>query len=313
MEKTFCPTGRVGSKSAIAKMGIMDYLSYLAAGLRQTGHERTAETYIAAMNSFRRYRHGVDIRPVHLTSAIVESYESWLHARGLMANTISFYMRVLRAGYYRWADETGSECRRIFRRVYTGIDHTPKRALTVNCLRRINSLDLSAAPHLQLARDLFMFSFFTRGMAFVDMAFLRKSDLRDNVLSYRRHKTGRRVTLNWEEQMAAIARRYANPQSPFILPIIRRPGLRERSQYRGSVTSVNRLLKVIGEMARTPLPLTTYVARHSWATIARQNNVPLSVISEGLGHSSERITGIYLAEIDRRVIDTANRRIICSV
>ena len=197
-----------------------------------------------------------------------------------------------------------------FKHVYTGIGKTVKRAVPVQVVRRIKSLDLSFDHALQLSRDLFMFSFYTRGMPFVDMANLKKTDLSNGVLAYRRKKTGQRLYVKWEKPMQDIADRYQDALSPYLLPIIATPGKGERRQYLNAIHLVNRQLKTLSRKLGLSSPLTMYVARHSWASIARSKHIPLSVISEGMGHHSERTTQIYLASLGNVVIDRANSRIL---
>lgn len=174
----------------------------------------------------------------------------------------------------------------------------------------MKSLDLSHDSLSALARDLFMFSFYTRGMAIIDVAFLRKSDIKDGTLTYRRQKTGQRLIIRWESQMQDIVNRHSARDSDFMFPLIdsRKPDYRK--QYLNAYTKLNRRLKSIGKQLGLPNPLTFHRSRHSWASIARENNVPLSVICEGMGHDSEKTTRIYLASLDSSVVDKANRDII---
>ena len=165
-------------------------------------------------------------------------------------------MRNLRAAYNKAAAGGLTPQRQPFRNVYTGVDRTHKRAIPLETVRALRDMDLSGNPAGEFARDMFMLSFYTRGMAFVDMAFLRKTDL---------------------------------------------------------AGSVNRSMKSIGRRLGLDIPLTMYVARHSWASAARSRNIPLPVISEGMGHGSDRTTRIYLASLDNTVIDEANRTIIGSL
>jgi integrase len=156
---------------------------------------------------------------------------------------------------------------------------------------------------------MFLFSFYTRGMSFVDMAYLRRSDVHKNVLTYARNKTGQTLSIRWEECMQEIVDRYPENPNGFLLPIITRPG-DFRNQYRNVLFKVNSGLKEISQLLNLPIPLTTYVARHSWASIAYSQSVPLSVITEGLGHDSERTTRIYLASVLGDKVDRANQMII---
>lgn len=280
---------------------------------KERGSIRTAETYYATLRSFRKFRNNEDLMIDRVTADIVELYEAYLKKKKLMPNTISFYLRILRAVYNRAVEHGAVEQTFPFRHVYTGVDKTVKRALPANMIRYIRRLDLSKNPALDLARDIFILSFILRGMSFVDMAFLRKSDLRNGILTYRRRKTGQQLVIKWTSEMQDIIDKYPENQSQYLLPIIRRDSDRERSVYRYMSSRINHDLKIIAAMAGVTIPLTLYVARHSWASIARSKGIPLSIISEGMGHDTETTTQIYLATLDTSAIDRANSIIIKSI
>lgn len=277
--------------------------------LSRLNKQRTAETYTSTLSSFRRFRNGEDIILDDVTPDLMQEYEAFLKANGMTRNTISFYNRILRAVYNRAVEKGLSEQRNPFRHVYTGIDRTVKRALPLKVIRRLRGLDLSQRPNCDMARDMFLFSFYTRGMSFIDMAYLRKSDLCNGILSYRRRKTGQRMFVRWEKCMQEIIDKYPNARTEYLLPILRGTE-NERTQYRSTQRLVNNNLKKIASMARLPVNLTMYVSRHSWASIARSQHIPVSVISEGMGHDSESTTQIYLASLDNSIIDKANRMIL---
>ena len=278
--------------------------------LRVNRRFRTAETYTTTMNSFNRFLKGKDISFRRLDQGCFERYESWLLAGGIKRNTTSFYMRILRAVYNQAVDRGYARKADLFKHVYTGVDKTGKRAINLDTIRIIKHLDLSKEPRLSFARDMVLFSFYTRGMSFVDMAYLRRTDLRNGELFYVRSKTGQRLQIRWEGCMQEILDRYPENPNGFLLPIISRPGTDFRTQYRNTLFKVNSGLRIISEMIGIQPPVTTYVARHTWATIAYNQNVPVSIISEGLGHDSERTTRIYLSTIGTDKIDSANNLII---
>lgn len=271
---------------------------------------RTRNRYATSISSFSRFLDGGDVAFSGLDSVLMQGYEDFLKSNGLSRNTTSFYMRNLRAIYNRAVEQGLAEPRNLFRNVYTGIDKTVKRALTLKDIRKIKDMDLSGEPRMAFARDVFMFSFYTRGMSFIDIAFLRKKDLQNGILSYRRRKTGQLLFVKWEKHMQEIAGRYGADGSPYLLPLIADSGKDERRQYENSAHSVNRNLKKIGEALGLHIPLTMYVARHSWASIAKSERLPLSVISEALGHDSEATTRIYLALLDTSAVDKANNTIL---
>lgn len=272
---------------------------------------RSCETYAATLKSFMRFRVGKDVMLRAVDSDMMVSYEAYLKRNDVTMNSISFYMRILRAVYNRAVEDGIVEQSYPFRRVYTGVDKTVKRAISVKYMKRIKELDLTRRKSLGLFRDIFMFSFYTRGMSFVDIAYLRKSDLQNGVLAYRRKKTGQQLMIRWEQCMQDIVDKYDMPDgNPYMLPIIKHPGQDERKQYKNALFQINRRLKDIACMVNLNAPLTMYVARHTWASVAKSRNIPISIISEGMGHDSEFTTQIYLTSLDSNVVDRANRQIL---
>lgn len=292
---------------------LFNFMEGVIARLSRNGKVRTAETYRSALVSFKKFRQDEDIMLDCITSEVMESYEAWHRKRGVVPNTISFYTRILRAVYNRAVEDEVIENRNPFRHVYTGIDKTVKRALPLSVIKKIKVLDLSASPILDFARDMFMMSFYLRGMSFIDMAFLKKSDLRNGYITYRRHKTGQQLTIEWVKDMQLVLGKYPENKSDYLLPIIRRPGTNERCTYRNAGHSINRNLKQVSNLLNLNFRLTMYVARHSWASAAKAKGIPLSIISEGMGHDSETTTQIYLASLDTSAVDKANVLILKSL
>ena len=282
---------------------------HIIAHLRKMGNDRTADTYTSALNSFMTYRKDKRTFLNDMTDEEMQLYQAWLRGNGCGKNTISFYMRILRAIYNRAVDKGMIEQENPFRHVFTGNEKTKKRAVSISVIRKIKELDLpERRKSLRFARDIFLFSFYTRGMSFVDIAYLKKDNIRNGFLVYRRRKTGQQLTMKWEPAMKKIAERYRS-DGEYIFPIVAGGG-DDRRLYYSAMARVNKALKKIGVILNLPEPLTMYVARHSWATAARVSNIPISVISEGLGHDSEETTQIYLASIENSVVDKANSRII---
>ena len=302
------------------------------AQLKQLGKIRTSETYTATLNSFMSFREEQDVPLDGISSDMMLLYEAHLKARGVRMNTISFYMRIFRAVYNRAVEKGLTAQNNPFRHVYTGVDKTVKRAIPIKTIKEMKDLDLAANSALDFARDMFMFSFYTRGMSFVDMAYLRKTDFQNGILTYRRRKTGQELSIKWEKCMAEIIAKYPENKTDFLLPIIKEEGngrnseshqaclngrvvtdegeANERRQYDNALHLVNYRLKELSMMLKLQRPLTMYVARHSWASAAKAKNVPLSVISEGMGHDSEATTQIYLASLETSVVDKANKMIL---
>lgn len=290
---------------------LFNFMQSVIARLQLIGKERTAETYHSTLKSFMKYRQEQDILLEDIDSDLMQMYEAHLQSSGITRNSISFYMRILRAVYNRAVEKELTENRHPFKHVYTGTEKTVKRAIPLKSIKQIKNLELPIKSSLDFARDIFLFSFYTRGMSFIDIAFLKKKDLANGILSYRRRKTGQQLFIRWEKCMQEILDKYKeNEESPYMLPIINPQEKQERKQYKNILYRINKSLKDIGQLIKLPIPLTMYVARHSWASAARSKNIPISVISEGMGHDSEKTTQIYLASLDTAVVDRANRIIL---
>lgn len=286
---------------------LFSFMHSIIIQLRQLGKIRTSETYTATLKSFMEFREEQDVPLDGINSDLMLLYEAHLKAKGVRMNTISFYMRILRAVYNRAVEKELTPQKYPFRHVYTGVDKTVKRAVPIKVIKALKELDLSMKSSLDFARDMFMFSFYTRGMSFVDMAYLKKTDLQNGILTYCRRKTGQQLTVKWEKCMEEIICKYPSNSSAYLLPIIKEQG-NERKQYDNALHLVNYRLKDLSGMLKLQRPLTMYVARHSWASAAKIRNVPLSVISEGMGHDSEKTTQIYLASLEASVWLTRQTR-----
>ncbi|MEY8708987.1 site-specific integrase [Bacteroides faecichinchillae] len=290
--------------------GFISFTRGVIQQLEQIGKQRTAERYTTVINSFGRFLGENDVLLDEVNSNLIVRYENFLKSSGVCPNTSSFYMRGLRAIYNRAVEKEMTVQRYPFKHVYTGIDRTTKRAVPLKIIRQIRELDLTLYPMSDFARDIFMFSFYTRGMSFIDMAYLKKKDLHNSILSYRRQKTGQKLFIKWEKPMQEIIDKYDTGNTPYLLPIIKDMNLDERRQYKNAAHLVNDKLRKLGEKLELAIPLTTYVARHGWASIAKSKNIPLSIISEAMGHDSEKTTRIYLASLDTSAVDKANSQIL---
>lgn len=292
------------------RTSVFDYIRIRINYLKDAGRERTSETYKQMLFSFMKFRNHEDLYFDMIDDKLICQYESFMKNSNLCRNTTSFYMRILRSVYNRAVEDGLSKQMNPFRHVYTGVDKTSKRAIGLDEIRRIKNLNLSNTPKLDFARDIFLFSFYMRGMSFIDIAYLQKTNLSGGYISYNRKKTGQQMTIRWEKEMEEIANKYVSQSDTFLFPIIERNDGTERKQYLNKMLLINRRLKVIAEKIALSVPLTMYVARHSWASIAQSNNIPINAISLGMGHDKEETTRIYLASIQTDVIDNANSKIL---
>lgn len=292
------------------EQSLFNFMQGLIAQFQQMGKQRTSETFRATLRSFMQFREEKDILLKEIDSDTMLMYEAYLHNRGLTKNATSFYMRILRAVYNRAVEKELTANRSPSKHVYTGIDKTVKRAIPLKAIKLIKSLDLSLQPSLDFARDMFFFSFYTRGMSFIDMAYLKKKDLSNGILSYRRRKTGQQLFIRWEKCMQEIVEKYDNPLSGYLLPIIKPMNDDERTQYQNVMYLINRKLKIIGKMVGVQLPLNNVYSKALMGSVAKNKNVPILVISEGMGDDSEITMQIYLASLDNAVVDRVNAQIL---
>ena len=276
----------------------------------------TARNYQRTLNSFSCFLQGRDIPLDACTESLIVAYDDWLSLRNVVRNTRSFYMRILRAVYNKAVKQGLVRQGLPFLEVYTGVDFTRKRAMDETYLVRLIHLDLENRPSLRLARDAFLFSYYMRGMSFVDIAYLKKTDVSQETITYVRKKTGQRLSIHMEPCMKDIIQRYSRltPESPYVFPFVTNDEAEQAfAQYQNSLGRFNRLLKRLGKIIGLSKPLSSYMARHTWANSAREHNIPLPVISAGMGHSSEKTTRIYLASLENSVIDKANRLLLASL
>lgn len=276
---------------------------------RDSKRFRCAENYLTALKSLQRFTQKQDILLSDISSPFLHSYQEWLRQQGISMNTVSCYMRSLRAIYNK---VNGGQRTDLFAEVFTGKAKTEKRSVDADVLRRLKNLELPTGSQISFARDLFLFSFYAQGMPFVDMAHLLKHQIVDNLIVYERHKTGQRVVVKLEDCMKEIMERYENKESRFVFPILlgSEPDGQIYKHYQSHLRAYNRNLHRLAKLIGTDSNLTSYVARHTWASIAYDSSVDLAVISSALGHTSPKTTLTYIREINNRRIAEANERVI---
>jgi integrase len=238
-------------------------------------------------------------------------YQWHLLSRGLMRNTVSFYMRNLRSIFNKAVARDLTDDRPgLFRQVFTGMEETIKRSLGFEVILRIANAKVS--KELAFFRDMFMLSFYLQGMSYVDLAYLKKADFRNGYIVYYRRKSRAKISVKVKPEALRIIRRYAHlaAHTPYLIPIILDLKKDDVVQYQSARHLQNRKLKKLAEELGIDVNLTTYVARHSWATMAYHNGAPMRLISEAMGHNSERTTRIYVRALDPEEVSKANDIVI---
>jgi site-specific recombinase XerD len=286
---------------------LFPFIDHQIKKIKAEKRNKTASVYDTVKRSFFRFRNGQDLKIDKIDNELIFKYETYLKNVGISPNSTSCYMRALRAIYNQAVNKGLTPQKHPFREVYTGIAKTIKRAVNEDIISRLKNIDLSKHPELELARDFFMFSFYMRGISFVDMANLRKSNIKNGYIAYSRSKTGQRLTIKIEKCMEDIINRYKTQTvDDFVLPIYNRTNYDHSSHLR----TYNKRLKRISKLLGLGKSLSSYVSRHSWATLALHRGVSIEIISESMGHENENTTRIYLASLDQSIIDKANAEII---
>ena len=224
--------------------GIIGYTLELNDKLRKIGKRRMADRFTTTINSLRNYLKGNDVPLEDVDGTMVLGYEQWLKERGLCRNTTSFYLRNLRTIYNHAVEEKLVVSSSPFKHVYTGIDKTVKRALPLDIIKQLKDLDLSLNPRMDFARDMFLFSFYTRGMSFIDMAQLTPSNLQGGMLTYRRQKTSQQLHIKWVEPMQKIVAKYQTDDSPYLLPIATGEGALFWKRYKNAYKRITNQLNL---------------------------------------------------------------------
>lgn len=293
-----------------------NFVTSLVEDLISNERHGTARAYMSSMRRLEKFVGNNSMTLDQITSSFLKSYEQHLAATGCKRNTISLYLRMLRSICNQAMEQGLMEISpMLFDEVFTGTDTAEKRAVGTPVIRTIKDADLSRYPSLEKSRDVFLLSFYLRGIPFVDLIRLKKTDISKGVIRYRRSKTGRLLTVQIEPCAQEIIRKYASSgsKSSYLLPFITDDGEQGYKQYQNALRCYNMHLKKLSALLNLKVNLTSYVARHSWATAAYRQGVPVAIISESLGHASEKVTYTYLAAFENKTLSRANRSVISLV
>ena len=309
---------------------INTFFDTLIREMEKSGKFGTASTYRTTLMAFEKFAAGRRYNFAELDGITVHRFQKFLLQDGLKNNTVAFYLNKLRSAYNKAMREgfapKGADP---FDGVSLRIEKTRKLAVSDAVLRKVVASKFPGRNELAVARDLFLFSFYTRGMSFVDMAYLQQSDIQGDVIRYQRRKTGQLFTIRIIPELHALIDRYREFCAPWVLPVMlyitpdgaylplryngstpeeRQEFERElHKRYKYSRSNYLRMLRRVSARLGLEQNLTFNMARHTWASRARRKGIPMAVISEGLGHTSEKTTRIYLDELEAKSLDDANR------
>lgn len=280
-----------------------DFVNSEVEKLRAEGRYKTASNYLTAARSWSEFISQKNWNFTDMTTSKVEQYQRWLSEKRVCLNTISAYMRALRVMCHRAMPSKSVKLS--FDKVFTGRAKTQKRSVTENEILQLYHLPLPKNSYLSFSRDIFMFGFYAMGMPFVDIAYLKKSQVKTDSIHYARHKTGQPIRVVILPPMRQIMERYADPNSEYVFPILSKqrvpdPGNHTetlhknyRNELRRYNYSLHRLAKILG----LPRPLSSYVVRHSWASIAYLHHMDVGLISKALGHTNTSTTLLYIKSL----------------
>lgn len=288
----------------------------------------TSGVYNTVKNSIFKFQKSKQLRFSDITLSFLQRYTSYLFKEGLTGNGISLYMRTLRSSYnkaialgvadlalYPFHNLQNPNGYKISELETT----TPKRAIKMADIKEIEAIETKPYSMKADAKNYFLFSFYTRGMNFIDLAMLKPENCQDGRITYTRAKTRNRkiFTLAILEPVQTIIEYFAlHPlkSKNYLLPILddeKHPTEKQKkTRVQSLLKKVNRDLKTLGTEAKIKTPITTYVARHSWATIMKTMGTTTAVISEAMGHPDEKTTQIYLEDFENSVLDDANKKLL---
>lgn len=280
--------------------------------MQQEGNYSAYRHYRSTLHSFKRFKGTLSVTLEEITPGLVWEYIRYLQQRGLKNTTIMFYVHILHRIWNKATAEkiiTGLDSP--FRGIRLTLEKSRKLAVSEKTIKEIERLELNREEEsVRLARDLFLFSFYTRGMPFIDIVSLKKTDIESGFLGYRRHKTGQRLYIKLLPEIKRLIERYQHTSGVYLFPILKNPVF-DRREYESALRLQNlRLKKVWKLLKNASLPLSTYVSRHSWASIAKQKGIPEEIISNGMGHTSLKTTRIYIACSHNKYIDLANEIVV---
>lgn len=285
------------------------YLSYIE-NLKKDHRVRYAGMFQVSYNSFVKFAKTLDIPFSEIDKRWLSSYVRWATKQELSVNTIGTRLRHLRVICNIAKDEhiiKPDEYPFDKFKVAKYNEKTAKRALSKSNIIAIMNY-VGKTPMERLAVDLFTFSYLEAGINFIDIAKLKKADIIDDKIIYSRSKTKKIIAIPLQSKVKELIAKHNDPKSSYVFPILssfHKTDVQIANRLHKVLAKINSRLKTIGEKLEIPIPVTTYVARHSFATILKRSGVTTSIISESLGHSSERITQTYLDSFENTQIATA--------
>ncbi|MBS1780415.1 MAG: site-specific integrase [Bacteroidetes bacterium] len=296
-----------------ANVSFFRYSQQLIGELIQAGRFGTAQSYKGVTDAVKQIL-GKDFYFHEINYHFLTQLEMRYLGKGHSRNGLAVYMRTIRAIYNK-AIKAGivEKDHYPFANFKIKTVPTEKRALDAELLKKIITLKLPPSHECFNARNYFVASYMMYGMNYSDMAFLNKKDIKDGRITYRRRKTSKLYDIKITDSLSQILNYYvnSNPDSAFVFPIIKRDEpMLQYKDIQWSRKVYNKKLKQLADLCNIDKNLTSYVSRHSFATQAMLNDVPLNAISSMLGHSDLKTTQVYLKSLPANILDQYNDKIL---
>ncbi|WP_286079296.1 site-specific integrase [uncultured Phocaeicola sp.] len=290
------------------------YLTYIQ-NLKKENRIRYTGMFEVSYSSFIKFNKHLDIPFSDIDATWLKRYELWMKEQNLSVSTISTRIRHLRAVFNLAIAEHSikNDCYPFHSyKVSKLYKQTAKRAISKKEVLKIMQYQ-GDTPMECLAIDVFVFSYLNAGINFIDIAKLKRSNIVESQLIYNREKTKKLINVPLQQKAMEIIAKYENDKSPYLFPILtpfHKTEIQIANRLHKVLAKINKHLKEIGKKLKLPIPLTTYVARHSYATVLKRAGVSTSIISESLGHGSEKITQVYLDSFDNSQINDAMKNLL---
>ena len=317
-EKEFTASTLIKSKEERKVKTVHDFYSELIEEMELAGKIGNSRVYKDSLRSLESYyKDKLEIPFSSIDIEFLLGYEKWLRLRNCKESSMNLFFRTLRSTYNKAIERKYAK-----RDTYPFNDFkvskfsvkTEKRAITKDNVKLIMNYDLSKEKeYVQFSRDLFVFSYLCSGISFSDIANLKQSNITNDRLMYVRQKTHRKINVPICVEAKEIMKKYIN-NNEYVFPIlnhtIHKTKMQQYNRKKKVILKVNRYLKIISRMVGVEVNLTTYVSRHSYATVLKNSGVNIALIGETLGHSDLKTTQIYLDSFENSQIDEAMKNLL---
>lgn len=320
-EKEFTASTLLETKAKVKIKSVVEFYSELIEELEKANKIGNSRVYRDSLRSLEMFTNGkLDIPFSHIDIDFLREYEKWLRGKEMKETSMNLYFRTLRSTYNKAIE---AKCAK--KNNYPFDDFkiskfstkTEKRAISKDNIKLIMELDLSnQTEYIQLARDLFIFSYLCSGINFADMANLKPSNIVEGRLLYTRQKTNKKINIPLSSEADILINKFKDntKSSGYIFPIlhqdIHKSEIQKYNRRKKVLLKVNRALKEIAIIANIDANLSTYTSRHSYATVLKNSGVNIALIGETLGHSDIKTTQIYLDSFENSQIDDAMKNLL---